>query len=272
MTGRRIAWIVMGVSLAVFAVAMVPLSQRVRDFNEHAHFTRLHAEVKSARAFKLAAFPPVEIVDDFDDQKRAVLRLTFGDTTRLIPVQAPRVRNLPNLAAYEEWAKMLAINEVEVGPAGNSVPKAGTERLVLVVRRTPDGFDPGSWGAVRRVEWVFDVYDLKPDGQITMQTYRWPRSERSERGLQTRNQSDQPKPHEVALAALPRLEERSVEYFAAMHVIPKLNVPSHKFNDTAFSPKVLGWTLPVSMLSLLAAAGGFAFAVGGRRIRGSRLP
>lgn len=265
MPGRRLALALTLVSLAVFIASVIPMASRVRAFNRTANFARLHAEVKSQREFKLTAFPAVKLTDDFDDAGRAALRLNFGDAVRLIPVKPPPFRDMPNLAAYEEWAKVLAINQVRVDDDGRSAPAPGSERLLIVVRRTPDGFDPGSWGTVRRVEWLFDIYDLKPDGEVSMTTYRWPRSERSERGLRRRTQSEDARVDQVALAALPRLQERSVEYFAAMHVIPKLNVPEHKFNDTAFSPGVLGWTLPVSMFSLLTCSGGLAFALGGRR-------
>jgi hypothetical protein len=46
-----------------------------------------------------------------------------------------------------------------------------------------------------------------------------------------------------------------------MHVIPKLNVPKYKFNDTAFSFHTLGWTLPASMLSGLVFCIAFFFAI-----------
>ena len=69
------------------------------------------------------------------------------------------------------------------------------------------------------------------------------------------------------LIDIPRLEDRTVEHFAAMHVMPKLNMPEHKFDDTALSPEVLGWTLPVSMCAVLAFAGGLVFAIAPRRRR-----
>jgi hypothetical protein len=50
-----------------------------------------------------------------------------------------------------------------------------------------------------------------------------------------------------------------------MFVIPKLNVPEYKFSDTAFRIEVLGWTLPVTMASVLLIAGGVAFALAPRR-------
>lgn len=256
--------IVAGSALA-FAAAIVPMTQRIAAFNKSAHFARLHVEPQIAREFKLTGYPAVKLTDAVTPDGRSALRLEYAGSERLIPVKAPPVRDLPVLAGYEEWFKVLAINGVITDPSGRSAPAPGTDHLYMVARRTPEGFVPESWGSVRRVEWVFDIYELKPDGSVAMKTYRWPRSERSERNLTARNQSPKADPREVALQQLPRLDERSVEYLVAMHVIPKLNVPEHKFNDTAFSPSVLGWTLPVSMLALLSLTGGLVFAIAPRR-------
>jgi hypothetical protein len=96
-----------------------------------------------------------------------------------------------------------------------------------------------------------------PDGTIETTQRRWPRGRRAEARLE--GETDNP------LRGIEPLAPRTLEYFAAMHVIPKLNVPRHKFNDTALSPKVLGWTLPVSMLSVLGMAGGLVFTIAPRR-------
>lgn len=259
---RRTCLIIAAISGAAFIFSLVPLTQRIAEFNQHAHLARFHAEPSVARQFKLAAFPEVKLTDAVTEDGRSALRLDYAGKTYTLLVQPPPVRDLPALVAYDEWFKVLAINQVITGPDGRSAPAPGSERLLLVSRRTPEGFSPDSWGTVRRAEWLFDIHDLKPSGEVVSITYRWPRSEQSERGLAKRNQSPDAKPWEIELQKLPRLDERSIEYFAAMHVIPKLNVPSHKFSDTALSPRVLGWTLPVSMLSFLVLTGALAFAIG----------
>jgi hypothetical protein len=262
---RKTCWLIVAASAAAFAGAMVPMTQRIADFNKTAHFARVHVEPQVAREFKLAGYPEVKLTDAITPQGASALKLEYAGATHTIPVKPPPVRDLPVLAGYEEWFKVLAVNNVITDPSGRSVPAPGTEHLFMVARRTPDGFDPKTWGTVRRVEWLFDIYELKPDGAVSMTTYRWPRSERSERNLTNRNAGEAPDPREVALQKLPRLDERSVQYLVAMHVIPKLSVPEHKFNDTAFSPRVLGWTLPVSMLAFLTLTGALVFAIAPRR-------
>ena len=257
---RSFMWGVVLVSGVLFAGSTAELARRAAEFNRSAHLVRYHAETKQDREFSLGVYPTVKLSDAVDDKGRATLKLEFGGHTRLIPVKAPAAKDLPTLAAYEEWVAVLAMNEVGLDAQHRSAAVPGTDRLLVVVRRTPEGFDPETWGSVRRTEWVFDLYDLKPDGSITITTRRWPRPDLREQDFQ-KQAAASTDPGMRALAAIPPLEERTPEYFAAMYVIPKLNVPAHKFNDTALNFRVLSWTLPVSMLSGLVLIPALFFAI-----------
>lgn len=285
--GRSIAWLITLGSVAAFVAAMIPMIARMRAFNAEASLVRFHAEPIDSRAFQIGRFPPVKLTDDQTESGQAALRLEYGDgpgrITRLIPVKKPPAKDLPTLALYDEWAKVLAINEVTLDDQQRSIARPGTERLFLVVRRTPEGFDPDSWGEVRRIEWVFDFYEFKPDGTIAETLRRWPRKPRSEKRLFREAAADLSapppelrSPQEIAdwkaamsrskmLAEIPALKDRTLEHFAGLFVMPKLSVPDYKFNDTALTPDVLGWTLPVSMISVLTFAGGLVFALAPRR-------
>lgn len=261
---RRIALIITLVSAAAFIAALYPMVERIREFNLHAGLHNFHAEVLNTRQFQIGVFPEFKLTDVPGDEQsprsqfESFLRLDYGGRETMIRVKKPPAA-MHDLAMYDEWVKVLAINEVGRDEQGNTQPIQGSERLYIVSRRTPDGFDPESWGSVRRDDWVFDFYRLNPDGTVETTQRRWPRGRRAEARLQ----EEQGNP----LRAIEPLAPRTLEYFAAMHVIPKLNVPKYKFNDTALSPKVLGWTLPVSMLSVLGFAGGLVFAIAPRRAR-----
>lgn len=268
---RAIAIGITLVSGAAFAATLKPMLDRIQDFNTHANFLHVHVEPIGSRTIGVQGFPEGRLTDDFMPDGQAAVKLEYVGQTLLIPVKTPPARDLPNLAAYEEWMKVLAMYEVGRDDQNRQVRLLNSERVMIVVRRTPAGFNPDTWGQVRRIDWVFDFYELKKDGAIAKSSYRWPRKARSEKRLQeeARGESDDKSPEVVAsakaLVQYEPLKERTFEFSAAMHVIPKLSVPDHKFNDTAFSPRVLGWTLPVSMLSALAFAGGLVFAVAPRR-------
>jgi hypothetical protein len=262
---RRVAILLTLVFAGVFVLSLALMARRIGHFNEHKHFLRLHVEPTVSRLFQKGQFPLVSIIDYTDPEGNFFLRLDYGGKTTLIPAKRPPAKDLPNLAGFDEWCKVLAMNEVELGPDGGSIAKPGTERLIIVNRRTPDGFDPDTWGSVRRAEWVFDFYDLKLDGTIDYSVRRWPRSYRGEETLKKLATATPPDDRAAALFKVQPLQERTVEYFAALHVIPRLNVPRYKFTDTAFSPGVLGWTLPASMSSVLFGTVAFGFAVFSRR-------
>jgi hypothetical protein len=282
---RRAGWLTVALG-AVFAGSLIVMVQRVRAFHEATGFPTFHAESIVARQFQQGTFPEVRLEEPLEadlptDVREALSRLpgmammkivtvvsgAGGKSERAtyVPVKAPPARGLPTLDAYADWVKTLAVNEVERTSEGVQRPKAGTDHIFVVVRRPPEGFDPETWGSVRRSEWVFDFHELKPDGTITSFQRRWPRSYRGESTLQAQVLDGDPRL--ARLEQIPVLEERSIEYFVALHAIPKLSVPNQKFRGTAFNPKVLGWTLPVTMSAALAGSIALVFAIPPRRRR-----
>jgi hypothetical protein len=282
--GKRNAWLLSLLFGALFVLSAWPMAQRISTFNKAQHFRHYHVEPVKMREIHLSGFPVARLDDSADETGRFAIKLTYGDPaagnarTIFIPVNKPPVLNVADLGIYDEWLRVLAINEVVRDAGGDQSVVSNTDRLLIVVRRTPEGFETGSWGSVRRTEWLFDYYDLKPDGAIVTESRRWPMAnDQREQAFQERaaaaakgDAANPPDPRLAALAAIPPLQERSIEYLAAMHVIPKLNVPKYKFTDTAFSPRVLGWTLPVCMLAGLGFSFAFFFAVAPSRISHAR--
>ncbi|MBX3386857.1 MAG: hypothetical protein KF768_09825 [Phycisphaeraceae bacterium] len=277
MSTRVLLWLGFAASVLLFLAAAVGMAFRIDAFNRHANFARFNIHLISDRAFEIPGFPSVRLVDvgpsdsnaegSASDSRGSFLRLEFADHALLIPVRSPPVENAPNLAIYDEWVKVMAITEMRRSESsGYSEPIEDGRRLMIVTRTTPPGYDPRSWGSVRRSEWVFTFYNLESDGTIRVEKRRWPRKRRGEQTLQRLaadgdESTGGERERYRELAAIEPLSERTVEYFAAMHVIPKLNVPSYKFSDTAFSFSVLGWTAPVAGLSVLGMCGTLIFAL-----------
>ncbi len=270
---RRTGWMIVGLCALLLGVSVAGMVGRIRRFNQElaAKYPQYRFEVGTSRQFKPYG-RQVTLTDlaEAGEGGRTYLVVKYGDTVEKVPVKAPPAPDLPDLGAgYNEWVKVLDIYEVEwVGTDGGGGPnnrtdKPGSERLVLVSRRTPEGYDPQTWGTVFRDNWTFDIYQFNQDGTIGHETFRWPRSRTAESVL-----ADQARKGDAVAAALltiPPLQERTWQYQAALHVIPRLNVPKHRFENDAFSPHVLGWTLPVGMLSVLAGLVGLFMAVSPRR-------
>lgn len=269
--GRRYAWCIMLGGAALFCAAIVPMARRIAQYNASANIPTFHAEPIAGRTLRVDGFPVATLTDVEAGRGEGAIRLDYGGKETLIPVKRPPALNLPTLAGYDEWLKPLAIYPVVRDDKGQQTRVAGSERFIIVVRRTPEGFDPETWGEVRRIDWVFDYYELKRDGTVEQLTRRWPRSYGSENRLQKEaaGKSEGLTPEQLAaskkLAALQPLKQRTFEYYAAMFVIPKLNVPQYKFTDTAFRTEVLGWTLPSAMTAVLAFTGGLVFVIAPRR-------
>ncbi len=266
---RRDGWLILLISAAALAASVAVMAPRISAFNRAADFKELHFEPILARHFTVYG-RAVALTDAVDADGRSVLHVRYGDDAPIVfevPVRTPPAPDLPDLGGYDEWCNVLALGQVERDAAGNQVLANDTQRVVIVSRQTPEGYDPQTWGIVRQSEWTFDFYDLRPDGSVDRFTRRWPRSYTGERSLQqaARAQGDKADPRAAALSRIEPLQERSWEFQAALHVSPKLSVPSYKFQNTAFDIHVLGWTLPVGMFAVLGVLAGLAIALSPRR-------
>ncbi len=90
---------------------------------------------------------------------------------------------LPGLLRHSEWLRVLTYAE---GAKTDADIAAGvdagtiTPHLIVAMRSPPEGFDGGSWGSVRRREWVYRFVELLPPGsgadaagpfKVTVSTY-----------------------------------------------------------------------------------------------------
>lgn len=264
---RTAAWVLTIASIAAFIGCSVGMGLRAAEFNREAEFERYRIEPTVSRTLEING-RETTLTDATDDQGRSFLRLQYGDLIELLPVKEPPARDVPELVGYLEWVSVQAI--LTVGPNGQRLTDSETgeplpPRYVIVVRHTPGGFDPESWGSVRRADWTFSFYELLPDGRVSHEVFRFPRSGRGEESLARRAAAPDAKPAEAALAALPPLQERTWQYQSALHVIPKLQVPKYRFENDAFSFETMGWYLPGAGFAALGVLLGLGLAFAPRR-------
>src|SRR5262249_5084477 len=156
MSSRNVGLLIIAVSIAVLGVSIPAFVGRARAFNASREVPHLKKVVMTLRRFT-AHGRNVEIIDVPEPTPigGAALRLAYGDTVRLVPIKKPPARDAMDLLIYGEWLAMLRI--IPVTPSGDPRPGATEldDRYILVVRQPPEGFDPESWGSVRRKEWIF---------------------------------------------------------------------------------------------------------------------
>ncbi|MBL8763107.1 MAG: hypothetical protein JNM07_02420 [Phycisphaerae bacterium] len=263
MRARSIGLVLLIVGIVAFGASLAAMVGRVREFHQQSPPPRFFCKPIIQRTFEFRG-RPVSVIDEptvSAEAGMAAVRFRYGAESRPVPVVAPPAANLPDLGIYSEWLKVLAVRD-QPGPGRPD----GEERLVLVVRRPPQGLNPLTWGSVKRRLWEFDFYEARPDGTIDQRTFRFPRSFLGERSLRQRAEANEsgssPDAEAAEQFAISPLEERTWEYAAALNVIPALQVPNHRFNNDAID--AMGWTLPVAGFAGLGAVWGAAMVFAGR--------
>lgn len=260
---RLLGLIILLGSLAIGGFALARMAARVSEFNEHAHFGFFRFDLVSSRKFNVHGRPvSITDADDVRGNGRASFEITYGDTSKTVSVVEPPATDVPDLGIYGEWAKVVEVHELERSAGGSIQDKPDGARVVLICRIPPEGYDPATWGSVRRADWTFDIHEFKPDGTIETSTFRWPRSELGEMSL--RKEIEKGEASAKVLATIPPLQEKTWQYHTAMHVIPPLNVPRYRFNNTAM--KAMGWTLPAAGFSGLGVVIGIGLLIAPARV------
>lgn len=274
---RPIPLAVAAVSLVVLCVSVVLLAKRVRAYNENAIHS-IFAFIEVSNPTFTFSGRPVELLDDTDDEGRPAVRVVYGQDELVIPVTVQTRQRIPGFFnRHADWFRMvffadrsgLSMDEFENAVAAETIPV----RLVIVTR-TPFGADPvkdGIFGLeqehnestadVRRDRWLFDFYELNPEGGFTVhQPLRFPESGAS---LLRRQNNAKLKGDPIPQRADGELQERTWQYGAALKVMPR--APSITFENQAL--RASGWTLPASSASVLGLVFGIFFAFAPQRRR-----
>ncbi len=255
LTARSAGWLLASVSAAGALLSAYFMAYRVAAFNEAAHPSRWHFDRTFSRSREFKG-RTVELQDAKLENGAPALRLTFADQKRLIPVTPPLVPNLPDLAAYEESVALLAYAPIKDGDIQVNPETGEGSSLALVVRNTA-GYDAASWGAVRVKDWWFDIYELRDDGTIRHRVMQFP----DRRG-------NLPAKVEQPSASVEELQERSWEWQAALHAVPKSQISRYRFKTDAVKGdegiEGMRWTLPAAGFSTMGLVVGVVLIAGDR--------
>lgn len=191
---------------------------------------------------------PAEIrtTDPQSPEERPALEIHWRGETRTFAIEEgmrddPR---LPGLLRHDDWLRILAMAE---GARSQDELKAGIAqgtihpRLIIAMRLPAEGFDPESWGAVRRREWRYRFVELLPASRSPSKSFET---------------------HEGTYAGLDKLgdpkfvrdnnlQPEAWKYAAMQQVTPAtlFRSKSRPIDDAMLS---MGWTWPVAGVSVLA--------------------
>ena len=190
----------------------------------------------------------------------ASLRITWRGQTVEWPMGAVEQLGAPGLDRYENWFQVFlladgAASDEDLREMWSGGAADGRIRLVAAARYTADGFDPESWGAVRRREWVYRLAELDPDGPAeTSLRAHTKRYEELDNLLVPGKYSKKYRPETLPESDEARRRDLWMHY-AMQQVTP---APQFRGKDKAIEEFVawLGWPWPVAAASTLAMLAG----------------
>lgn len=192
----------------------------------------------------------------------SAIEIRYRGATHTVPIvdgqrDDPR---LPGLLRYEDWLRVLVVAE---GARTEVLLKEAIERgevqprLVVVMRRPPEGFDPESWGRVRRKEFRYTFVQLLPPPALAADGSPFKIIDRSFADLRKLGDRD--------YRTANNLDGDYWMYAAMAHVTPPTLMGSTK-GPIQEAMRSMGWTWPASAMSIVGLAGGIAvLAVSGPR-------
>ncbi|MBI1191460.1 MAG: hypothetical protein GC200_12365 [Tepidisphaera sp.] len=231
-----------GVATLAFAGLMV---QRINAYyKDHPPQTFVFQTV-DMRSFTFAG-KPVTLVDEDVGTDHETLVVTYGDSVERLRVTIPGNHKLPNLAPHSDWLRVLRFAKFEGPDIQELQAKMDrgevSDRLAIVTRTPPPGADIRTWGAAWKKDWVFDFYELKPEGGFEHERLKYPTTS----GVQ--------KPKEG------ELHENTWEFQAAIQLMPTTPgiAPAHNFYGDALS--AVSWLLPAAASTGVVGTFALAFA------------
>jgi len=226
-----------------------------------------------ARSFAFAS-REVVLVDERDGYGVEWLNVHYGDASlRLRATRTPDPPGLPGMSRHMNWMRVLRF--APLGRLdGEGLERAIAEgmvddRLAIVVHNPFQGVDPDELGEVWKRSTSFDFYEFLPDGTIRHERKAYPESAKALSYRQLRaKRAGEPIPGRLS----GDIDPASWHYQAASIVragrdrptmLPGAMSPDLTFARDAIGS--MGWTLPVTSVSILVLAGSLAFACAPRR-------
>lgn len=256
---RKIAWTVAAVSLVALLASIVDLAVHVHRYHRQSPPTRYYFETLNTREFTFAGHP-ASITDELNEDGSGHVNVRYGEDELRLRITIPNPYPQPELRSHDNWLRLLLFARAEgIGFRRlREQLRDGEiqERLVLVKRIPPQGWDARTFGQVRRREWRFGFYEFLPEGGFRRQELKYPESERAyqRRVDRARREGRDPPPRDPD-----ELKEGTWQFDAALMVMPSGAAPGRTFTRDALVSA--GWSWPVAGFSFITFMIALGFAV-----------
>lgn len=195
-----------------------------------------------------------------------IVVVTWRGQEAHFPVGGRDDPRLPGLLRHEDWFKIMTMAQAKA-PSSDEVRRMIAEgrtrpRLIAAARYPAEGYDPGSWGLVRRREWRYRFVEFLADGPAESSIRSW------ETTYADLERAVAPGPYDKPVE-LSRADEAEKlwQHGAMLQVTPAM---LYRARDKQVQQGIhaMGWTWPVGGASMLGLAAGAALVAASRVGRG----
>lgn len=246
-------------SAGVLGASIVRLGRNLADRNVHTvrFVGRIPAELFTFQGHEGS----VERIEPKDNQAQPTLRVHWRGRSVDFPIPFDHEDPGEGLDRYAQWFSIMLLVDGEDdeaalrdkwAPGADGNPDV-VPRLVAAGRYPAEGFDPGSWGLVRRQEWQYHLAELKPDGpaETAIDAHTMSYEELDALYL--------PGKYTEERFILPE-DERNQKlwmYYAMQHVTPPAQYRGrNKMSDEVV--RSMGWAWPAATIASLGVLAGIA--------------
>lgn len=259
-TYRLVAWACAAIALIAMGLSARAVAARIAEYHRERPREVFAFQPLNIRQFEYAG-RPVTLTDEKDPAGDTWLDVAYGDEKLRLRAAIPGDPRLPGLAPHNDWLRVLrfasatglSVDELRRRMASGEV----RDRLVIVTRTPEPGSDPHSRGEVNRRAWMFDFYELRPEGGFEHQRLAFPRKQRASIGQLFRGQTPAPDPGV--------LQQNTWQFQAAQLVMPPARGPTTNFTEDAIN--AVGWTMAAFTVSTLVCITAVLIAVAPTRRR-----
>lgn len=251
---RAVAWIVAAVALVAMGFSARAVANRVAEYHRQRPRELYAFQPLNLREFTYAG-RPVALTDERHASGETWLNVEYGGEKLRLRAAIPGDPRLPGLAPHNDWLRVLRF----AAASGMSIDElrrrmeAGQvrDRLVLVTRTPEPGADPHSRGEVNRKAWMFDFYELRPEGGFDHQRLAFPTKKRPSFAQLMKGEEPRPDPGV--------LQQNTWQFQAAQMVMPPARGPTTNFTQDAIH--AIGWTMAAFTVSTLVCIAAVMIAV-----------